>query len=970
MKIRKPKLRAGLFSLAAASACALASTSWAQTVSLDTVGGYEGVFQNAAQFTAATDRPHAAGANYAYDATGAGGVMVDNADFLTALNAATGSDVLAFSFWAKKYDIANNSAFWVFSPTAGGGGRTAQAHLPWSNNQIYFDTAGCCDGATQRINAGIDTFAGYTGDNTWWEDWHHYVFVKDGSTKTIYIDGQVFLTGENTGALATDNTVLWIGTNGDGSGNYLHGQMDDFAVFANALSPADVTALFGGTAPDALGGATLLAYWPFDDPPTFGPLAGSPVGFSLTANDAAGRELDENTVAVTLDGATVTPTVNKAGLATTIEYLLPNPPFEAGSSHDVTVSIDDTGATTYTTTQSFMVANYATLPADLALAPGDVGPRGMKLRGYQVDDTQPDFVSPGNGVKVANDILDGKYGPSVAATWGVGPDGFWTWGDFTANVYPGLNLHTAGPGGNFVDPDHPDEPYQFVPGNTGVSTDFACEVYAAVEFPAAGLYEIGVLSDDAFALTAGNNPKDLLTAILVATAEGNGEQRGLVYVNAPGKYPFRLVHQNGGGAGQLEWFTVGADGELTLVDDTAAGGLAAYQWVPTITSAYVKAVTPVIDAAQAGPGLVEATIVDGPTPVDPTTVSLAVDGVDTGATAVKTDNETTISYAPDALFEAGSTHTASLSYTDGGEVKTFEWSFTIAPYTKDVVGAYVGVLEGNAQFLADSARPGAAEGNHAMDFTETGGSYVLVEDASFVNAAAANDVLAFSVWQRAHNLANGSTIYILSPSSSGTQRAFQLHLPWGGTIYFDTAGCCDGGTQRINLAMNADNYPPYTGSEWWNDWHHFYAVKNGENKQIYVDGVLFHEGVNTGVLPTDINQIYFGRDAGANRIHAVIDDAALFDAALSEADIQALAAGTAPDAITGSSSLIAWWPFDDAPVTAVPTIALDGEGNIVFTGVLQRANEANGTYEDVEGATSPYPMPTDADMSFYRSRSE
>ena len=44
------------------------------------------------------------------------------------------------------------------SPTAPYG-RLFHSHTPWSNQHIYFDTMGCCDGATQRIEAGIDIMA-------------------------------------------------------------------------------------------------------------------------------------------------------------------------------------------------------------------------------------------------------------------------------------------------------------------------------------------------------------------------------------------------------------------------------------------------------------------------------------------------------------------------------------------------------------------------------------------------------------------------------------------------------------------------------------------------------------------------------------------------------------------------------------------------------------------------------------------
>ena len=43
---------------------------------------------------------------------------------------------------------------WFGAPSAGANNRNAQAHVPWGNNAIYFDTAGCCNGGTQRINKG------------------------------------------------------------------------------------------------------------------------------------------------------------------------------------------------------------------------------------------------------------------------------------------------------------------------------------------------------------------------------------------------------------------------------------------------------------------------------------------------------------------------------------------------------------------------------------------------------------------------------------------------------------------------------------------------------------------------------------------------------------------------------------------------------------------------------------------------
>ena len=197
-------------------------------------------------------------------------------------NAATAADSLSVSFWTKKYDRADNSAFWFNSPTLG---RAMQAHLPWSDNSIYYDT-GCCTADTQRISANLDTFPGYTGDDGFLTNsWHHYVFTKKADVKEIWVDGQLFLSGSGANPLPADIDTLHIGGETPAAGLY-HGKSDDFAVFSTQLVQADVTALFTGTAPTALPPAKgLVAFWDYNSPvvalPTIG-IAGSTITYTGT----------------------------------------------------------------------------------------------------------------------------------------------------------------------------------------------------------------------------------------------------------------------------------------------------------------------------------------------------------------------------------------------------------------------------------------------------------------------------------------------------------------------------------------------------------------------------------------------------------------------------------------------------------------------------------------------------------------
>jgi len=84
------------------------------------------------------------------------------------LNIASSVNQVTVAFWQKNYSIPSTSSFWA-EP-----GRAMQAHVPWSDGQIYWDTAGCC-GAGQRINADATDIGGWGEDML--DTWHHYVFV-------------------------------------------------------------------------------------------------------------------------------------------------------------------------------------------------------------------------------------------------------------------------------------------------------------------------------------------------------------------------------------------------------------------------------------------------------------------------------------------------------------------------------------------------------------------------------------------------------------------------------------------------------------------------------------------------------------------------------------------------------------------------------------------------------------------------
>jgi hypothetical protein len=123
-----------------------------------------------------------------------------------------------------------------------GPGRQFGSHIPWSDETIYFDVAGCCT-PTQRINISEP-------DASKWNDegWNHYVFVKDESYTAIYQNGE-FLhdSGEDLKDPLSEISELYIGAGPASDRRSYSGLIDDFAIWDNVLSEEDIKKVFDGT---------------------------------------------------------------------------------------------------------------------------------------------------------------------------------------------------------------------------------------------------------------------------------------------------------------------------------------------------------------------------------------------------------------------------------------------------------------------------------------------------------------------------------------------------------------------------------------------------------------------------------------------------------------------------------------------------------------------------------------------------
>jgi hypothetical protein len=191
------------------------------------------------------------GGDYALNHLDGGTAHVPNADFL---NLAGAVDLMTVSMWQKNTGTRNASSYWML---ADGFDRANQAHIPWSNNLIYFDTSGgCCAANSQRLQFDPAGQEGLEDFDFLDELWHHYAFVKNGETKEVWVDGILAFETPDADPLPEDGwTDLFIGSAANG-GNPADGCVDDFAVYALALTEEAIVALANGESP--IGGTKIV----------------------------------------------------------------------------------------------------------------------------------------------------------------------------------------------------------------------------------------------------------------------------------------------------------------------------------------------------------------------------------------------------------------------------------------------------------------------------------------------------------------------------------------------------------------------------------------------------------------------------------------------------------------------------------------------------------------------------------------
>ncbi|RYD37118.1 MAG: hypothetical protein EOP86_04225 [Verrucomicrobiaceae bacterium] len=925
--------------------------------------------------------------------TGTAGMNVADGDFL---NIASKSDTLVFSFWQKKYSTPNSSTFWAYSRSSLDGERGAQAHVPWSDGNLYFDTGGA-GSADLRLSGQPP--AGEAGFD--WTQWHHFVFLKSGENKEVWIDGELILSAAGQAPLATDFYRFSIGRGPDPS---IDGEIDDFAVYSSPLPEADIKRLASGVAPtaildlqdtdgDSLPDSWERLYFPTDltklasgqdfdndglpdqmelqrytdpvNPDTDGdglkdgvetnkgtftsatdtgtnPLKGDTDGDGLKD----GVETNKGTFTSATDTGTNphTADTDTDNIRDGLEVLYGSNPTNKDSTPILTNvptllaywnfndSADPEKAVDSRIGAVGVLNPAAVYTEDATGFSGKAGDRAMSFTGgASMNIPTADFLNVGSNVDALTfSFWQKKNGiPSSSAFWAYSPSSGGDQRGFQAHVPYGdgtIYFDTAG----CCNGD------QRLQGSPGAAFDW--QQWHHFVFLKNGP-EKSVWIDGSQVLTSIDPqsplPLDFYQLLIGAGIDGEIDDFAIfgsplteseIQRLAAGQSPPSLSNKDdtdGDGLADA-WERIYFPTDLTKL---ATGG--DYDQDGLQDQLELTATTSPVNPDTDEDGLKDgAEITAGTNPKNPDTDGDGLkDGVETGTgtftSATNTGTkplaaDTDLDLFPDGLeVFAGTdpTKLASAPIPAGVTTLLAWWPFNTndaSGNTVDQVASRNGVLTNDPQYTESGGGRSGQPGDLALTFGP--GQYVEVPEAWFLSLAAPGDAITISLWQKLNSSVASSSFWGFSPSSGGA-RGIQAHIPWdNNNIYFDHAGCCNG-DQRLNGDAGETDFT---------QWRHFAFVKNGTEKEVWVDGELQLSGSGAAPLPIDFNRLDIGGGTPAiNSIDGALDDFAVYAGGLTETQIKALASGSAPNTILNSV------PTSDT--FAITAVVRNSNGSISLT---------------------------------------
>lgn len=153
-----------------------------------------------------------------------------NATYInTTLTTAGYSNSYTISYWAKKSNMTGCMAF---------GFADGNRLNVWTNNGVICWNTGDSENNPFQNNGTSVALSTYNNGN-----WHHYAVTGNGTTTTLYIDGEKVGTAKTYKAIT--GTQLYIsGWNSGTDYAWVTGSISDFRMYATALSASDVKELY------------------------------------------------------------------------------------------------------------------------------------------------------------------------------------------------------------------------------------------------------------------------------------------------------------------------------------------------------------------------------------------------------------------------------------------------------------------------------------------------------------------------------------------------------------------------------------------------------------------------------------------------------------------------------------------------------------------------------------------------------
>ena len=880
------------------------------------VGGYAGQINEGAVLTAAGGGRPGGGKGFDVSIANKGHLLHESSGTDNPLNVAAADDNITITLWQKNNSNPNSSTFWAVADDAG---RSTQAHLPWSDGTIYWDTGGCCGGDT-RLNqapAGHDFNA-----------WHLYSFVKRGATKEIWIDGTLLKTADGFKAHSVLNTKLFIG--GENGSNPPDAVVDDFVIWQGALTPEQIAKLAAGAKPTDLVIDTDKDGIPDDWEKQYGYNPNDAAdaksdfdkdGFDNLAEYTAGTDPKDLTPP-TLVGAAA----SASGTTLTITFSEKVDPVTAGNvaNYSVSPALAVTAAVVKGNTVTLTTAKQTLDGTEYTVSVSNVQDLSKKTIVAASKVSAYAFVTLRNGIAkfsawlgisggLQNLYDDARY---IAGT----PD--------VVGAMFGMNSRDVFP--------------------TDANDNYGATMEAILTPVESGSYRFFIYTDDASQLFLSTDDK---AANLAQIAEETGccnfftepdspRTSEPIALTAGKKYFIRLIYKEGGGGdyGQVAWRKEGDATPASALKPIDGKFLSAE--AVASPAGFIKSVAPTPKTVQAGNNI-EIVHVDGRTVQTAATTSLEVDGAKVNADIQKSGIFLTVKYT--ASFAPNTKHTAKLNYLDiAGKPTSYEWSFSTNPLN-DANALFIEAEDfdfDGGQTISDQKI--GMNGKYPGDaFNGKGG----VEEVDFHNGGNAGQP-----YRADTKVAAGK-----GPNGGGRNRGlFDVDVNY--TVGWNDAG--DWQNYTRTFPTPAKKYSVYG-----------FASSGGSPIQFTLDEV-------TAGVGTEAQTLKPLADLKPGRATAGWDNLELFQFTNPGTQVPAvLELGgkktlrlTLP-AGNGDMDYIAFIPAaDEAP--KFTSIVRNANGSLTLTwtggGKLQSAASLKGPWTDVAGAVSPLTLTPNADAQFAR----